>query len=129
MISKTLPDTFASSPAEPVKEHDVFLSHTGVDKDWVRTLGERLEQEGIEDSKESRRIRVFFDEWDVDYGENIVNRLNDGLVRSRYLAAILSPEFLESNWANQEWTHWFMDDPKASSLIPVLYRDATRDGK
>lgn len=111
------------------KEHDVFLSHTAVDKDWVRTLGERLEQEGIEDRTDSRRINVFFDEWDVDYGENIVNRLNDGLSRSRYLAAILSPEFIESNWANQEWTHWFMNDPKASNLVPVLYRDTTLDGK
>jgi TIR domain len=111
------------------KEHDIFLSHTGSDKDWVRTLGDRLEQEGIEDRLDSRRIKVFFDEWDVDYGENIVNRLNEGLLRSRYLAAILSPEFLESNWANQEWTHWFMDDPRASNLIPVLYRDSTLDGK
>lgn len=117
-----------SSPADAEKEHDIFLSHTGVDKDWVRVLGERLEQEGIEDQKESRRIKVFFDEWDVDYGENIVNRLNDGLARSRYLAAVLSPEFLESSWANQEWTHWFMTDPKAGNLIPLLYRDATLDG-
>jgi len=111
------------------KEHDVFLSHTAVDKDWVRTLGERLEQEGIEDRADSRRINVFFDEWDVDYGENIVNRLNNGLSRSGYLAAILSPEFIESNWANQEWTHWFMNDPKASNLVPVLYRDTTLDRK
>jgi hypothetical protein len=118
-----------TSPDQPEEEHDVFLSHTGIDKDWVRTLGERLEQEGIEDRPDARRIKVFFDEWDVDYGENIVNRLNEGLRRSRYLAAILSPEFLESNWANQEWTHWFMSDPKASNLIPVLYRDETLDGK
>ncbi len=118
-----------SSPAESAKEHDIFLSHTGVDKDWVRTLGERLEREGIEDRDDSRRIKVFFDEWDIDYGANIVNRLNDGLIRSRYLAAILSPEFLESSWANQEWTHWFMTDPKAGNLIPVLYRDETLDGK
>ena len=79
------------------KEHDVFLSHTGIDKAWVRTLGERLEQEGIEDRSDSRRIKVFFDEWDIDYGENIVNRLNEGLRQSRYLVAILSPEFLESS--------------------------------
>lgn len=117
-----------SSPAKAEKEHDVFLSHASVDKDWVRVLGERLEQEGIEDQKESRRIKVFFDEWDVDYGENIVNRLNEGLARSRYLAVVLSPEFLESSWANQEWTHWFMTDPKAGNLIPLLYRDATLDG-
>jgi hypothetical protein len=117
------------SPSDLEKEHDVFLSHTGVDKEWVRTLGERMEQEGIEDRADSRRIKVFFDEWDIDYGENIVNRLNDGLSRSRYLAAILSPEFIESNWANQEWTHWFMNDPKAPNLIPVLYRDTSLDGK
>jgi len=118
-----------TSPPQSEKEHDVFLSHTGTDKDWVRTLGERLEREGIEDRDDSRRIKVFFDEWDIDYSANIVNRLNDGLTQSRYLAAILSPEFLESNWANQEWTHWFMTDPKAGNLIPVLYRDSTRDGK
>lgn len=116
------------STQEDSKEHDVFLSHTGADKNWVRALGERIEQEGIEDRSGSRRIKVFFDEWDVDYGENIVNRLNDGLNRSRYLAAILSPEFIESNWANQEWTHWFMSDPKAPNLIPILYRDTSLDG-
>ena len=62
--------------------HDLFLSHTGLDKDWVRALGERLEQEGIEDRDDSRRIKVFFDEWDINYGANIVNRLNEGLARS-----------------------------------------------
>lgn len=111
------------------KEHDLFLSHTGIDKDWVRNLGERLEREGVEDRDDSRRINVFFDEWDIDYSANIVNRLNEGLSRSRYLVAILSPEFLESSWANQEWTHWFMTDPKARNLIPVLYRDSTIDGQ
>jgi len=47
-----------NSSAESGKEHDVFLSHTGVDKEWVRTLGERLEQEGIDEQKGSRRIKV-----------------------------------------------------------------------
>jgi hypothetical protein len=117
-----------TSPQHSEKEHDLFLSHTGVDKDWVRTLGARLEQEGIEDRNESRRVKVFFDEWDINYGENIVNRLNEGLTRSRYLAVILSPEFLDSSWANQEWTHWFMTDPKAGNIIPILYRDNTLDG-
>ena len=117
-----------TSPQTNQNEHDLFLSHTGADKDWVRNLGERLEREGIEDQHDSRRIKVFFDEWDIDYGANIVNRLNEGLSRSRYLVAILSPEFLESSWANQEWTHWFMNDPKAGNIIPVLYRDSTLDG-
>jgi len=52
-----------NSSAESGKEHDVFLSYTGVDKEWVRALGERLEQEGIDEQKGSRRIKVFFDEW------------------------------------------------------------------
>jgi hypothetical protein len=116
-------------PPQPEKEHDVFLSHTAIDKDWVRTLGERLEREGIEDQAESRRVKVFFDEWDINYGANIVNRLNHGLSRSRHLVARLSPEFMEANWPNHGWTHWFMRDPKASDLIPVLYRDTTLDGK
>ena len=43
----------------PAEEYDLFLSHTGTDKDWVRTLGERLEREGIEDRDDSRLIKVF----------------------------------------------------------------------
>ena len=61
------------------------------------TLGERLEREGIEDRDESRRIKVFFDEWDIDYGANIVNRLNDGL-HSKPLPA---PQFCRQSFSNR----------------------------
>ena len=118
-----------SDQPEIAKEFDLFLSHSGTDKEWVKTLAERLEQEGIDDSPDARRIKVFLDVWDIDYSQNIVNRLNEGLKKSCYLAAILSPEFLDSGWANQEWTHWFMDDPRARNLLPLLYRSVSLDGK
>jgi hypothetical protein len=58
---------------------DLFLCHTGADKDWVRELGVRLEQERIN----GRSIEVFFDEWDIDYGENVIAKIDQGLRHSR----------------------------------------------
>jgi hypothetical protein len=51
-----------SDQPEIAKEFDLFLSHSGTDKEWVKTLAERLEQEGIDDSPDARRIKVFLDE-------------------------------------------------------------------
>jgi len=53
----------------------VFLCHNRADKEWVRELGVRLEAESIDGTLNGRRIRVFFDEWDIEKGENIVTRL------------------------------------------------------
>jgi hypothetical protein len=104
---------------------DVFLCHNGADKDWVRQLGEQLESETFDGSATGRLLRVFYDEWDIDVGQNLLVRLNQGLSVCRYLAAIISPEMLTAPWPTLEWTHIVADDPinRKGRIIPIFYRD------
>lgn len=109
---------------------DVFLCHNKADKDWVRQLGIRVEAETIDGNSAARQLAVFFDEWDIDYGENFVNRMNNGLNVARYLVVVMSPEFFESGWTNFEWTDVVAEDPWSvkKKLIPILLRDVSKDG-
>ena len=108
---------------------DVFLCHNKADKDWVRELGTRLEAESIDGTTDGRRIRVFFDEWDIERGENIVARLGEELGSGAFVAVVMSPEFFASDWTRFEWTDVVARDPtnKGGRLIPLRLRDTSLD--
>jgi len=100
---------------------DLFFCHAGADKAWVRDLGARLEAERIG----NRNIEVFFDEWDIDHGENIVAKIDEGLKQARFCAVVLSPAMLKREWPQAEWTARFMADPsgRKGQLIPILLHE------
>lgn len=97
---------------------DIFLCHTGADKDWVRHLAERLEAERIG----NRPIAVWFDEWDIDFGEQIITKIDEGLRTSRFVGVVLSPAAGRAAWPNAEWQSQIMADPlnKGSRIVPIL---------
>ncbi|MBI5865846.1 MAG: toll/interleukin-1 receptor domain-containing protein [Planctomycetes bacterium] len=109
---------------------DLFLCHNGADKDWVRQLAEQVESETFDGSPGGRRLRVFFDEWDIDVGDNVIVRLNDGLRRARCVGIVLSPDMLAAPWPTLEWTDIVAGDPinQRSRLIPIFLRDGTEKG-
>ena len=100
---------------------DLFLCHAGADKAWVHELGARLEAASIG----NRNIEVFIDDWDIDHGENIVAKIEEGLKQARYCAVVLSPAMLKREWPKAEWTARFMSDPtgKKSQLLPILLHE------
>ena len=55
---------------------DVFLSHSAADKATVRALAARLRADGL---------RVWFDEWEIQPGDSIPAKIEEGLERSRIL--------------------------------------------
>lgn len=73
---------------------DIFLCHNRADKDWVRKLGEHIEPDTFDGPATGRHLRMFFDEWDIDVGQNVPLRLNRALTVSRYVAVVISPEML-----------------------------------
>ena len=83
---------------------DVFLCDNSADKEWVRRLAVRIEAETIDGLPTSRKLRVFLDEWDIDFGQNVVSRISECLATTRYFAMVMSPEFFLSGWTNLEWT-------------------------
>ncbi len=109
---------------------DVFLSYTRADKDWVRGLAERLESETIDGTRTGRPIRVFFDEWDIDVGENVVVHVNAGLEKARFTAVVVSPDMLGADWPTYEWTAVVASDPvnRDKRLIPLFLRDGSEKG-
>lgn len=97
---------------------DIFLCHTGADKEWVEKLAERLEAEPIGD----RKLSVWFDKWDIEGGANILSRIEEGLKQSRYVAVVLSPAMTKADWPTLEWQTQVFDDPagKRGRILPLL---------
>jgi len=103
------------------KKIDVFLSHNSADKDWVRELGTKIESEDYG----GRKLRVFFDEWDIKPSENIPTKISQALDDSRHMIIVLSPDMVNASWPNAEWTSFYMNDPggRKGTLIPIMYKN------
>ena len=102
-------------------ECDLFLCHSKADKDWVEELATKIESEAVS----GRRLRVFFDPWDVNPGENVVIRLEKGVSKARFVGVVLSPEMLLTDWPTMEWTMAVYDDPsgRKGKVLPFLRRN------
>lgn len=87
--------------------YDVFLSHNAQDKPRVRWLAERLRAAGL---------RVWFDEWAIQPGDDIDLAIERGLAAARVLVLCVSPAALGSEWGTLERS-------------TVLFRDPTNAGR
>jgi tetratricopeptide (TPR) repeat protein len=94
----------------------VFLSHSSKDKPFVRDLADALEAGG--------EIKVWLDEREIDYGQNIVLKIADGL-DADFVLLILSPDSVDSKWVKEEWTdaYWEQVESQHVKVAGVLYRD------
>lgn len=119
-----LPKLSASTPT-PVETVDIFLCHNGADKAWVEALAEQVESETFDGLPTGRKLRVWFDQWDIDKGQNFVLEINKGLAQSRFVGVVISPEMLQAPWPAFEWTHIVADDPtnRKGRLLPLFVRD------
>lgn len=75
-------------------EYDVFLSHSGTDKALVRQVAQRLKASGL---------TYWLDEEQIVFGDPIVQRIEDGLQKSRYVVVALSENLSTSGWARVEY--------------------------
>lgn len=100
---------------------DLFLCHSSVDKPWVERLAADVEAEEWND----RHLTVFLDKWDIPGGENIILKLNDGLSRSRFVAVVMTPEMIGSDWCKAEWSSILHQDPtnRTGRILPIRLRD------
>lgn len=104
-----------------IVQKDLFICHNGADKPWAKELGARVEAE----EWNGRKLSVFLDEWDIDIGENIIVKINAALENSRFVALLLTPEMLASDWCTAEFTGVLSADPinRAGKIIPIRLRD------
>ncbi len=94
----------------------VFISHSSKDKKLV---------DRIVDDLRSKGISVWYDKFEIQAGDNIVEKINEGLKDSKYLVLILSPNALGSSWVNEESSFGILQQITLKSVfvIPVLIED------
>jgi hypothetical protein len=85
-------DNVAQSIAHRMK---VFLSHSTKDKQFVQTLAAELEAEKIE---------PWLCEIDIEFSENFVAKIEEGLRDADLTVLFWSPEAARSAWTELEWT-------------------------
>jgi tetratricopeptide (TPR) repeat protein len=73
----------------------VFLSHSTKDKQFVQTLASELEAEKIE---------PWLCEVDIEFGQNFVAKIEEGLRDADLTIVFWSPEAARSDWTRLEWT-------------------------
>lgn len=94
----------------------VFLSHSSVDKAFVRGLAVDLSALGHQ---------PWLDEWEILGGESIPTRIAEGLHEADFVVLVLSKASVQSKWVEQEWQakHWNEISEHKVSLIPLLLSD------
>jgi hypothetical protein len=74
--------------------HDVFICHASEDKDdFVRPLAILLEQQHVD---------VWYDEFSLNIGDSLRQKIDEGLAQSRYGIVVLSKSFFKKPWAKRE---------------------------
>jgi hypothetical protein len=95
-------------------EFDVFISYSHDDKAWVReVLLPRLEGAGLQ---------VCIDERHFEFGISLLDNIERAVERSRHTLVVLTPAYLESEWAGFEAMLVQSADPAARQgrMIPLL---------
>jgi len=110
-------DSLALEKADPAHEkyHGIFLSHTGVDKPFVRRLRTDLLAHGVP--------RVWLDEAAIDIGDSLIAKIDEGMKLSRYIAVVLSTKSIDAPWVKKE-LDVAMNREIASGevvVLPLLY--------
>lgn len=107
-----------------------FISHSSNDKVFALRLATDLRMRA--------GIDAWLDQWEVNPGDKIPERLEAGISEAGIFVLILSPDSVNSPWVDWERQSWLMiqiEEEKLAKeesrtperrLIPVLYRDCKK---
>jgi tetratricopeptide (TPR) repeat protein len=100
---------------------DFFISYTSSDKNWAEWIAWQLEAKGL-----SAVIQA----WDFNAGSNFVLEMHEAAATCKRTIAVLSPEYMESGFAQSEWSAAFAKDSKGDKglLVPVRVADFRPEG-
>lgn len=102
---------------DSMKKRDVFISHAYEDKaDVAKELADSLIAEGI---------TVWYDEYSVQLGDDLLHKIDEGLVHSQYGVIIFSPNFFKAKktWTFREYSGLVAgeDADKTKRIIPIWH--------
>jgi formylglycine-generating enzyme required for sulfatase activity len=91
----------------------VFISYSHRDRDFVDHLAEDLKASGVD---------VWLDRWEIRVGESLTRRVSEGIHEAGYLAVVLSPHSVKSEWVQRELNAGLVKglNSKRVFLLPIL---------
>jgi hypothetical protein len=97
-------------------DFDLFLSHASEDLGWTERLAKRLRGEGV---------RIWFDRWELEGGDKLGPRIEDGIRRSRRMAVVWTTNYFRSDkqWTQAEtWSRQHADVLGRQRLLLPIWR-------
>lgn len=96
--------------------HGIFLSHASADKPFVRKLKKSLERHGVK--------QIWIDEAELQIGDSLMKKIEEGLNKTKYVAVILSPNSIKSKWVRKELDIAINREIKSGDVVvlPILYK-------
>jgi hypothetical protein len=100
---------------------DFFISYNNADRDWAEWIAWILEEAGYS---------VVIQAWDFRPGGNFVVDMHEAAAGTQKTIAVLSPDYLNAEYAEQEWAAALRRDPKGKkrTLIPIMVRKCELTG-
>jgi len=98
------------------KRLKIFIAHASEDKNIVRKLANDLIDRGL---------LVWFDEWEIKVGDSLVEKINQGIEYSSFMAIVLSKNSIEKTWFKKEINAGFVKElnNRGVYLLPLLLED------
>ena len=92
---------------------NVFISHRRSDASAAEKLAEHIKSGGHQ---------VWFDEWEINIGDSIVERMHEGLEDAAYLVLCYSSDGVMAPWISREWMSALARqlDGQHVKILPVL---------
>jgi TIR domain-containing protein len=91
----------------------VFISHSSLDKPYVRQLADSLAYYGVP---------LFLDEREIKIGDNIPDKIYSALEKATHIVYVLSKNSINSSWVKEEFSiaKKRQIDQKGCLILPVL---------
>ncbi len=102
-------------------KYDVFICHASEDKeDFVRPLAERLRQHHLD---------VWYDEFSLNIGDSLSQKIDEGLSKSRYGIVVLSHHFFSKPWTKRELSGLTSREmvERRDVILPIWHRVDIQD--
>ena len=114
---KTNQKLVQKQPLEKTMMKDFFLCHAGEDKrDFVRPLANELQKCGM---------TCWLDEAEVEWGDNLFKKINEGLNNSQFVIVFLSQNFINKKWPPRELyaALTIEDQEQKKKVLPLMSCD------
>lgn len=97
------------------KYHGLFLSHTSADKPFVRRLKADLLARGV--------TKVWVDEAEIEIGDSLTTKIDEGMKVCRYIGVVLSPRSITAPWVKRELDVAINREIEGGQVVvlPLLY--------